>query len=494
MKRYAPLAAPDDAGAWRDMSGFWPTRLGTYKNSNALTATTKTATGETAATYAYAAKTLTGQRAYLVGAVGIWEINSAGAAAPGSMTLTDRTGGVTIGANPHMTQFGNATICAMGAAAGTPTVVSTGGNFAALGGGSPSAEIAVTVRGCVLLFNYYDGANTYTDGWWASDTFDYTVWTPATSNEAANGRLLDTNGPIVAAITIDDVVYAFKTDSIYRGTYVGRPLIWQWDCVVRGIGAVNGAKSAICAAGNEILFAASSANGVAQTNIMRFDGVSQPRWIDAEVGVPVIASSTVSADFLFDDSTQTLYITYRSPSSRRIYAYNLTTGLWGRSEAIVGALQHCAITGDISAIIALFNNGSAVSPHILYRSAADTVTLQYPVAAASGATTIAPYVESHRYGRPDRKTSFSRVTPLLRSRATRSGGTPVCSGVMTTYRERHDSSAVTTANLTESTFRHRFDSLGSGSTENFAKFRVTFADIITEIDDLLIESQDAGAN
>ena len=493
MKRYAPLAAPDDAGAWRDMSGFWPTRLGTYKNSNALTATTKTATGETAATYAYAAKTLTGQRAYLVGAAAIWEIASGGTVI--TSTLTDRTGGVTIGANPHMTQFGNATICAMGAAAGTPTVVSTGGNFAALGGGSPSAEIAVTVRGCVLLFNYYDGANTYTDGWWASDTFDYTTWTPATSNEAANGRLLDTNGPIVAAITIDDVVYAFKTDSIYRGTYVGRPLIWQWDCVVRGIGAVSGAKSAICAAGNEILFAASSANGVTQTNIMRFDGVSQPRWIDAEVGVPSVGSAiSVSADFLFDDSTQTLYITYHLSASRSIYAYNLTTGLWGVSEAIAGSFQKCAITGDITAIIALFSNSSIASPHILYRSAANTVTLQYPVAAASGATAIAPYVESHRYGRPDRKTSFSRCTPLLRSRATRSGGTPVCSGVMTTYRERHDSSAVTTANLTESTFRHRFDSLGTGSTENFAKFKVTFADLVVEIDDLLIESTDAGAN
>ena len=493
MKRYAPLAAPDDAGAWIDMSGFWPTRLGTYKNSNALLSSAKTATGETAARYAYCAKTLTGQRGYLVGAVKIWEIGTASATAT---TLTDRTGGVTIGANPHMTQFGNATICAMGT--GAATVVSTGGNFAALAGTPPNAEIAVTCRGCVLLFNYYDGANTYNDGWWASDTFDHTTWTPATSNEAANGRLLDTNGPIVAAITIDDVVYAFKTDSIYRGTYVGRPLIWQWDCVVRGIGAVSGAKSAICAAGNEIIFAASSASGTNQTNIMRFDGVSQPRWIDAEVVVPLIESAADSADFLFDDSTQTLYITHRRTATpRRIYAFNLTTGLWGRTPQVTGdgSAPMCAINGDISAIISLFAKSSAASPHVFFLSAADTITLQYPVAAISGTAVSAPYVESHRYGRPDRKTSFSRVTPILRSRANRTGtADPSCSGTMTTYRERHGSSAVTTANLTESTFRHRFDSLGSGSTENFAKFKVTFTDLIVEIDDLLIESTDAGAN
>lgn len=497
MKRYAPLAAPDDPGAWIDVSGFWPTRLGTYKNSDAVTATTKTATGETAVRCAFAAKTLTGQRGYVVGAVGIWEVAASGGSVTTS-TLTDRTGGVTIGANPHLAQYGNITIAAMGAAVGTPTVVSSGGNFAALGGGSPAAELVVVCKGVVLLFNYYDGANTYNDGWWASDVGDYTTWTPAVSNDAANGRLLDTNGPIVAACVIDDVVYAFKTDSIYRGRYVGKPFVWEWDLVVEGIGAVNGAKNAIVAAGNSIIFAGNSANGVATTNIMLFDGVSQPRTLDAEVGVPVIGSTDVSADFFFDDSSQRLFISSRraSVAARSLYCYDLATGLWGKSEAVYGAssLQNAAMYGDVSAIILLFGQSSIASPHVWYRSAANTLTLQYPTAASSGATAIAPYVESHRYGRPDRKTSFSRCTPILRSRTTRSGGSGVCSLSMTTFRERHTSSVISTLTPTEATNRNRFDTLGSGSTDNYAKFKVTFTDLIVEIDDLLVAEKDAGEN
>jgi hypothetical protein len=499
VKRYAPLAAPDDAGAWIDMSGFWPTRLGTYKNSDAVTGTTKTATGETAVRCAFAAKTLTGQRGYVVGAVGIWEVAASGGSVTTS-TLTDRTGGVTIGSNPHVAQYGNATIIAMGAAVGTPTVVSTGGNFAALGGGSPAAEIVLVAKGFVILANYYDGANTYNDGWWCSDRTDYTTWTPAVTNEAAFDRLLDTNGPIVSGCVIDDTPYLFKTDSIYRGTYIGYPFVWSWDLVVKGIGAVSGAKNAIVAAGNTIIFAGNSANGVATTNIMQFDGVSQPRWIDQEVGLPAIASTGLGADFLFDDSSQTLYVNYRSPQAPALsagpnWSYNFTTERWGKSEKVYnsGGVSGAAMYGDVSAIIALFGGSSIASPHVWIRSAADTLTLQYPGAASTGSAAIAPYVESHRYGSPEAKTFFNRLIPILRSRSTRTGGTPVCSLSMKTYRERHDSSPQNTFSITESTFRHQFDLGNVASVENYASFKVTFADIITEIDDLtLVEPKPAG--
>jgi hypothetical protein len=495
VKRYAPNAAPDDPDVWRDMSGLWPTRLGTYKTSHSLEARTKTATGETAVRYAYCAKTLTGTRMYVVGAVGIWEASNASA---NSSTLTDRTGGVTIGTNPIMTEYGNATIAAMGTSAAT--VVSTGGNFAALGGTPPNAEIVVTCRNAVLLFNYNDGVNTYNDGWWASDIGDHTAWTPATSNQAANGRLLDTNGPVVAAVVLDDVVYALKTDAIYRGMYVGRPLIWQWDCVVRGVGAVSGAKSAIVAAGNEMVFAASSANGVTQTNIMRYDGVSPPRWIDHEINLPVIASGSNGADFLYDDSTQTLFVSYRL--GRRIYAYNTGTGAWGRTGNVVsnglGAVA-CAVNGEMTAIIAHFNSSSSASPHVFYRSAADTLTLQYPTGAGVPNGTLTTTITSHRYGRTDRKTSFSRVTPWLRSRTTAAGGggAPAASLSMKTFNERHASSssgAVSTLSISEATNRNRFDTLQAGSTECFAEFTVTYTDLVVEIDDLLVESKDSGAN
>jgi hypothetical protein len=175
------------------------------------------------------------------------------------------------------------------------------------------------------------------------------------------------------------------------------------------------------------------------------------------------------------------------------YSYNFSSGLWGKSERVYGATTAVPVgtMGEVSAVTDHFS-AAAQSPHAWYRSAADTITLQYPLPADSGTASIAPYVESTMFGRPDRKTSFSRLTPLLRSRSTHSGfgSTDVCSLSMSTYRERHDTTPVETLPVAESTTRARFDFTRS---ENFARFKVTFTDLIVEVEDVLAAQKDAGA-
>jgi hypothetical protein len=154
--------------------------------------------------YAFSGKGITSTRQFAVDGSHIWEWVS-------SLSITDQTGGVTVGSKPMMAQYGDVTICAMGA--GASTVKSTGGAFSALAG-APKGEIICVHKNAVLIFN----TDTSADGWAASDVGDYTNWT---TGEAANGRLIDIAGAITAAIPFGDAVYVFKANAIYRMTYVG---------------------------------------------------------------------------------------------------------------------------------------------------------------------------------------------------------------------------------------------------------------------------------
>jgi hypothetical protein len=108
-----------------------------------------------------------------------------------------------------------------------------------------------------------------------------------------------------------------------------------------------------------------------------------------------------------------------------------------------------------------------------------------------GSTSSTAYVQTSKIGRPDRKTKFTRLTPLFRRRTNNSAGSPVCSLVADFFRERHNTSAASSQNVTESSSRVRFDFL---ATDNFARFKLTFADMDAEIDDVLVDSVDAGTD
>jgi hypothetical protein len=401
-----------------------------------------------------------------------------------------------IGTKPKMCQYGNITICAMGAAAGTPTIYSTsGGAFADLTD-APHGEIVLTHKNVVLIFNYYDGANTYNDGWWASDVGDYTVWTPSATVEAANGRFLATPGPVVGACVLGDHVYAFKADSIYRGTYIGYPFFWQWDLVHKGVGMNANAKNAIVSCGDVIAFEAegfASDNGSAK--IYLFDGVSAPFCINEELYLDEAAYR-----FYYDGEEGTIYIVNPSVVAAEqhfCYAYNKKSRLWGLSSKLYGVADTSApitVEGDSSAISSHFlgGNNQARSPVCWVFASEGNFKLQTSVTAASASAAMAPYVTSHRYGVMDKKTLWDRVIPLLRDRANISGlANPALSLTVKTYTERHDTTAASTTSVTEDTVRDRFY---FAKTDTYAEFKLTFTNIDAEIDDILVREKPAGTD
>jgi hypothetical protein len=133
-------------------------------------------------------------------------------------------------------QFGDATIATN---YNDAMQVSTSGAFSNLAGTPPKAKIIDTAAGFVMAFNYNDGVNIFSDGWWCSGLYNHTTWTPSPSTQAANGRLFDTPGPITAGKHLGSAMVAYKNNSMYLGQYIGPPVIWSWQQISNDIGAFS---------------------------------------------------------------------------------------------------------------------------------------------------------------------------------------------------------------------------------------------------------------
>lgn len=240
----------------------------------------------------------------------------------------------------RFTQFGNETIATNKV---DPVQVSESGNFDDLGGSPPKASIVETCQGFVMLFDYEDGGNNYPDGWWCSALRNSASWSPSIATQAANGRLLDTPGPIRAGKRLGNIMTAYKERSLYLGFNDGPPVIWRWELVPGDVGCVS--QEAI----QEVLI-----NNAPMHIFAGFDGFyifdgTRPRFI----GNPLKKwfNSNVSAQYryriqsLHDPLTQNVYFYLVDAAGTRNFgvAYNYLSDRWGylgSIPAVEAAIQY----------------------------------------------------------------------------------------------------------------------------------------------------------
>lgn len=474
MKTWRNKAAPDDPNAWADVSGMWPTPRGTYECSDVYdSGATKTATGETSADggSAWALKGLTAARVYVLGAK-IWEYSGG--------TLTDRTNAVSFD-KQFMCQYGDVSVVA----GGTTLAGSTGGNFSSIAGSPSGAKIVVSQSNALVVFNYTSNV----DGWAASDVGDYTNWS---TGEAASGRILEQNGPITAAVPFGNDIIVFKADSIFRMTYVGGLVKWQIQKIVSGVGCATG-QSGTCLAescGDSIVFvgrpSSNSTFAPDKVQIYRFDGSSAPVLINPDCDFDMLAPV-----IMYDPQHRRVQLVDYSAVNVIPHYYCLDTGAWGRGQNLFSSfstVKPLPVRGDFSAAMSLNSNSFGTTARALWQAGTDSFKIYLPQ-SPGGTTALSAYVKTAKYGSPDRKTLFSRATPLLRRRTNNSGGSPACSLTADYFLERHDISAAVSRSVTESTTRKRFD---LGDANCFGQFKVTFTDMDAEIDDLLLKTIPAG--
>ena len=486
MRKWKTRAAKDDPGVWSDVVCMWPTRQGTYEVSDFYdggTALTATGEGGTAGdgVMAWAFSALSGTRAYVV-ADKIWEYASG--------TLTDRTNSLTYGSagDCMMCQYGNVTVMSRGTSASL--AISTGGNFSALAS-SPQAKLVCVQSNALVAFN----TNNNADEWVASDVGDYTNWA---TGEYATGRILDGTGAITAAIPFGNDIIVFKRDAIFRMTYVGGTVKWQIQKIVQGIGCQDTGRHACPAVscGDVIFFLGGYADYTSQEAYYLFDGVSTPRNVcaDLELNSAIRVYGVPTYDPI---QRRVSVVDFNANDGGQAYFYSLETDAWGKSATgpAISTERPLPVRGDYWAVADHYDKSSTLRP-MFYVSAADEITRHFPVApggaTASPTAPASPYVISHFYGRTDRKTEWTRLYPLLRRKTDASTGTPSTTCAVNYYRELYATSADVIVSKTGviDTTRYRFNFNG---TDNFVQFAITFKDVDVEIDDIFVESRDAGA-
>ena len=483
MRTWRNLAAPDDPTARYDVDGVWPTPRGTYETADygSLTNLAATSGATEFVRYAFQALTLSGSREYALtntdagSTPGVWEY------AAGALTARTISGNMSL--YPMMAQYGTVTVLVKGAS--NTTNSGTGGNFSALAG-APNGEIVCVLSNAVVILN----TGTSTDGWHASDVGDYTNWT---TGESASGRLIATPGQIVAGCTFGDAVYAFKENSIYRIRYVGGSVKWMTELVWVGVGCRANSSSValkakyyVCAGSDGMIFCAGNFNDGAVTGkrFYRFDGTSPPQHINPETVI------NDEGPITYNPITNT-YNVWGMGSSGTFYLYYYcgTTGAWGRH---ISAFPSSSSRGSVPVVGEFAASGASFPSNMPVGYGRDTVDLIYRIVPDFSSASSVCYFESTMFGRPDRKTRFDMVIPLLRRR--RDIGTDSAALSFVLWRERHSSSAQSTRSVTESTVRNRFDLQSAACVDNFARFKITYTALDVEMDDIQVVSLDAGAN
>lgn len=496
MRKWQDLAAPDDPGSWYAVGNMWPTKRGTYETADGSTGSSVTAASSSTVVYAWRG----GGREYVVNAIAtskIWEY-SAG-------TATDRTGGVTVGTYPMMAAYGSVTICVMGNA--NATVKSTGGNFSALAG-APKGNIICVQSNAVLIFN----TDTASDGWAASDVGDYTNWT---TGEAASGRIITTPGDILAAVPYGNDVLVFKRNAIYRMTYVGGVVKWQVQVAWKTSGVSD--QAAIIGSPQQKYQAVATAYGVAykgdafpssgfDNGVYLFDGSSPPKPLN-----PFTSLANCLPVFLYDPVEQTLILAPASGSNGSgtvktgastttnswYYYYNFQSDLWGvgfggsgedyQTGANAGDSANGVLQGDY------YERAEISTKPVYWRYLDSTTGAMTRNAPSAPGSSSSCYLQTAKVGTDEYKTAFDRLTPLLRRRTDL--GTDSASLELTLFRERDDTTAQTTRTISESSTRKRFDLKGGASTDNFARFKVTWTALDVEVDDFRVaKSKIAGTD
>jgi hypothetical protein len=252
---------------------------------------------------------------------GLYELTGAG--------FTDRSrAGAYSGSSENrwrFAQFGNVSLACNQT---EPVQYSLANAFADIAG-APHARIIETASGFVLAFGLNDAyvGGDRPDAWACSHIYDYSTWTPAASNQAAFGYLLDTPGEIRAAKRLGKDVAVYKERSTYLGRYVGPPVVWAFDLIAANAGAI--CQEAVLDTGSAHLF-------IGRDDFWLFDG-SVPK----PIGAPVKQWFFAHSDSTYRQNIRSYFDQYQNiawwfyPANgsggalTHAIVYNLNNGRWG---------------------------------------------------------------------------------------------------------------------------------------------------------------------
>lgn len=219
---------------------------------------------------------------------------------------------------------------------------STSGDFSDVTA-APIAKIAFTTDNFVFALNYdHTATGRVADGWYCSAYQDYSDWTPSVTTQSTRGRLIGNGGPLLAGLRLGPYAVAYKANSMFLGSYVGSPVVWQWERIPGDIGCVG--PEALCDIGGAHIF-------IGEDNIWMFDGTRPTpiaqglrQWFYDNCSPELIGKSIVK----FDRQKNRIWIFYVSSGSGSLdsaLVYNLVTKQWGRANRSIEAAVNYVTAG-----------------------------------------------------------------------------------------------------------------------------------------------------
>lgn len=213
----------------------------------------------------------------------------------------------------------------------------------------PKASIVETVDQFVFLADTNE--TTYgdqSDRWWCSGIGDYTDWVPAVSTQCTTGRIYQSNGPIRGAKRLGNSIVLYKERSMFLGTYVGPPIVWDFKEVSNVAGALS----------NEVVVPVVTESGgylhifMGANDFFAFDG-SRPTSIGSPVREWVFSrlNREYSQKCLAEHRQKEALVFFYFPTTTSVcdtcVVYNYRTNQWGRDDRSVEAVTQYASPGLI---------------------------------------------------------------------------------------------------------------------------------------------------
>lgn len=343
---------------------------------------------------------------------------------------TDRTGATLNGLGTTdfwcFAQFGDAILAT--AKTEIPKFIESATTFANVTATAPKAAIVEVANNFTLLFDVNDQGALFDsadrpNGWWCAAKGGYTSYTPSGASEAATGTLHSTPGKITAAKAFGYQVIAYKLRSMYLGTYVGAPVIWDWQLI-------PGDAGALC-----------------NTAVVNVGTSEQPRHIFMGwdnfyqyAGGQAVPIGNLIKDAVFSELDYNNFSAVRTQHDRkakvvRFYypvsggrtpdkcvVYNYITGKWGRDDRTIQAAVDYAATGitwdEIGDSVPTWDSfpslpwdqaflGAAGEYPAVFDSTNSLVTLTGPSAQSS--------ITTGDYGDPQMYSTLIRVIPQFLS-------------------------------------------------------------------------------
>lgn len=261
----------------------------------------------------------------------------------------------------RFTQFGNVIVAANGKAKLQGFNVNTSSLFADLASDAPESRYITVVRDFVVS-GYVNGSTVYPNRVQWSALGDESSWTPSATTQADFQDIPD--GGAVVGVTGGEFGLVLLDRSIHRMSYVGSPLVFQFDNISRNLGCYE-ANSIIQYSGTTFFLSDDGFYACDGQNVLPIGNEKVNRYFFNDVDEGLLNLMSVAVD-PFRKLVVWAYASNNAATVDSLLIYNFQTQKWTSGKTTVDrvatsstpsvALEGLDVYGNLDTILTSFDS------------------------------------------------------------------------------------------------------------------------------------------